>query len=185
MPPAILRIRGTPAPKPQVAAAISTAAASPFKPWLTSPDESPRPAITVRLALVQAIAWEESGWQSTIIACDGGVGTMQLMPATTKWLNELQYGTNYVAATLDGNVMLGTGYLAYLVRFFGDKYFGGNYSLAGDPNKTVLLDLVICAYQAGQGTIDDAYKSGRDMPNAWYRDTVEGFMVSQPWTSAT
>jgi soluble lytic murein transglycosylase-like protein len=170
---------GPVAARSDVASAISTASSHPFKPTLSLEDHNP-PAITVRMAMIQGVAWEESGWQSTIVSCDGGVGTMQVMKDTADWMNT-KYGTNYDFHALTGNVMVGTGYLAWLTRYFGDRYFGGNYSLAGDPNKLVLLDLVISGYQAGYGAVDNAMAAGRDLPNTWYVYTVEGFMSQQPW----
>jgi soluble lytic murein transglycosylase-like protein len=172
---------GPVAPRSEVAAAISSASGHAFKPTLSLNDPNP-PAINVRLALIQGVAWEESGWQSTIVSCDGGVGTMQVMKDTADWMNT-KYGTSYDFHTLTGNVMVGTGYLAWLTRYFGDRYFGGNYGLAGDPNKLVLLDLVISGYQAGYGAVDNAMAAGKDLPNTWYVYTVEGFMTNQPWTA--
>jgi soluble lytic murein transglycosylase-like protein len=171
---------GPVAPRADVASAIGAAANRPFKPTLSLDDHNP-PAITVRLQVIQGVAWEESGWQSTIVSCDGGVGTMQVMKDTADWMN-VKYGTTYDFHTLTGNVMVGTGYLAWLTRYFGDRYFNGSYSLAGDPNKLVLLDLVISGYQAGYGAVDNAMAAGKDLPNTWYVYTVEGFMTSQPWT---
>jgi soluble lytic murein transglycosylase-like protein len=172
---------GPVAPRPDVAAATSSASSHPFKPTLSLNDPNP-PPINVRLALIQGVAWEESGWQSTIVSCDGGVGTMQVMQDTASWMNT-KYGTSYDFHTLTGNVMVGTGYLAWLTRYFGDRYFAGNYGLMGDPNKLVLLDLVISGYQAGFGAVDNAMAAGKDLPNTWYVYTVEGFMTNQPWNS--
>jgi soluble lytic murein transglycosylase-like protein len=171
---------GPVAPRSDVAAAISAASQHPFKPKLNG--DGDQTAISVRLALIQGVAWEESGWQSTILACDGGVGTMQVMPNTASWMNE-KYDTSYDFHTLTGNVMVGTGYLAWLTQYFGETYFGGNYSLMGDPNKLVLLDLVLSGYQAGFGKVDEAMAAGKDLPNTWYVYTVEGFMTNQPWNS--
>jgi len=172
---------GPVAPRSDVSAAINTAGAHPFKPTLSLADHNP-PAITVRLAMIQGVAWEESGWQSTIVSCDGGVGTVQVMKDTADWMNT-KYGTSYDFHALAGNVMVGTGYLAWLTRYFGDRYFNGNYSLAGDPNKLVLLDLVISGYQAGYGVVDNAMAAGKDLTNTWYVYAVEGFMTQQPWNS--
>jgi hypothetical protein len=138
--------------------------------------------ITLRTALIEAVGWEESGWQSTIMACDGGTGTMQLMPATADWMNQ-QCDTNYDIKTLTGNVALGAEYLEWLVHYFGHRYFADDYSLAGDPAKLVLLDVVIAAYQQGFGVIDNVLTNHTDLPNWWYVEAVEGFMVSQPWTA--
>jgi hypothetical protein len=108
---------------------------------------------------------------------------MQVMKDTASWING-NYGWSYDRATLSGNVYLATGLLAWLTRYFGDRYFDRNYSLAGDPNKVVLLDMVISAYQAGFGKVDNAMTAGQDLPNRWYVDTVEGFMTNKPWTVA-
>jgi soluble lytic murein transglycosylase-like protein len=176
------RLTGPVAPRGDVAAAMSAAAGRSYRPTLSLDDNNP-PAINVRLLLVQGIGWEESGWQSTIESCDGGLGTMQVMTDTATWMNQ-KYGTNNDRASLTGNINIATGYLAWLTRYFGDKYFSGNYSLAGDPNKIVLLDMVISAYQAGFGKVDNAMAAGQDLPNRWYVDTVEGFMTHTPWTAS-
>jgi soluble lytic murein transglycosylase-like protein len=34
-----------------------------------------------------AIAWQESGWYQHVIAWDGGIGVMQLMPYTAMGIN--------------------------------------------------------------------------------------------------
>jgi soluble lytic murein transglycosylase-like protein len=162
---------------------MSKAAARSYAPKL-DPDESTTPAITVRLELIEGIGWEESGWQSTIRSSDGGIGTMQVMADTATWMKQKYSRATYDLdpATLDGNVNVATGYLAWLVRYFGDKYFEGKYSQAGDPYKIALLDMVISAYQAGYGVVDNAMAAGQDLPNRWYVDTVEGFMTHKPWT---
>jgi Transglycosylase SLT domain len=170
---------GTPAPRSDVAAAMTTASNRQYRPTLSLDDRNP-PAITVRLLMEQGIGWMESSWLSTIVSCDGGVGTMQVMKDTADWMNQ-KYGTSYDFHTLSGNVSVACGYLAWLTRYFGDRYFGGNYSLAGDANKLVLLDLVISAYQAGFGAVDNAMAAGKDLPNTWYVYGVEGFMTNQPW----
>jgi hypothetical protein len=170
---------GPPAPRADVGAAMTTAAGTPYRPTLSLDDTNP-PAIQVRLLMVQGIGYEESGWQSTIVSCDGGVGTMQVMKDTADWMNT-KYHTSYDFHTLNGNVSVATGYLAWLTRYFGDRYFNGDYGLGGDPNKLVLLDLVISGYQAGFGAVDNAMAAGKDLPNTWYVYAVEGFMTSQSW----
>ncbi len=68
--------------------------------------------------LVLAVAWQESNWTQHVIAWDGGVGAMQLMPYTTAWLNA-QMHTNYNPYRLYDNIELGTSYLLMLWRQFG------------------------------------------------------------------
>lgn len=60
--------------------------------------------------LIKAVAEQESGWQSAIIACDGGIGTMQVMPATADWMNQ-RFGVSHDVHTLSGNTMLGSALL--------------------------------------------------------------------------
>src|SRR5438045_1747004 len=38
--------------------------------------------------LLLAVAWQESGWTQHVIANDGGIGTMQLMPYTAMSINQ-------------------------------------------------------------------------------------------------
>ncbi len=68
--------------------------------------------------LVKAIAWQESGWNQHVIARDGGIGTMQLMPYTAQNLN-VQYKNRYDPYKLFDNVELGTLYLRILWNNFG------------------------------------------------------------------
>lgn len=68
--------------------------------------------------LVLAIAWQESNWTQHVIAWDGGVGTMQLMPYTTSWLNATLH-TGWNPYRLYDNIELGTSYLRMLVNEFG------------------------------------------------------------------
>ena len=42
-------------------------------------------------ALVKAVAWQESGWRM-VVAADGGIGVMQLMPATAAWVGPALLG---------------------------------------------------------------------------------------------
>ena len=81
--------------------------------------------------LVMAIAWQESGWTQHVIARDGGIGVMQLMPYTTMSLNA-STGIRRDPYKLWDNLNLGTTYLRYLWNTFH-----GN------------LDDVISAYNEG------------------------------------
>jgi Transglycosylase SLT domain len=168
---------GTDASKTTVRDALETAAAKPF--WTTS-------AVTLPPKLIKAVAWQESGWQSTIIACDGGIGTMQVMSNTATWMNQ-RFGTSYDVHTLSGNTMIGSAYLQWLVKYFGDVYFNGTYSLnaddcvSGDPDvpdyKTpCLLNAVIAAYNYGYGAVDT--DTGIVIPNPQYVSNVRALMVN-------
>ncbi|MFF2074000.1 transglycosylase SLT domain-containing protein [Kitasatospora sp. NPDC058162] len=179
-------------PKATVGAALTAAAGQSRVLNLSSGGTDKLPALPVNL--VKAIAWQESGWQSGILACDGGIGTMQVMPNTVAWMNG-KYGTSSDPKTLAGNVQLGTQLIDWLVAYYGDSSFGGKYDLSADPatGKTPLLDLVISAYNAGAGnvhytTVTDP-TSGEivgslDIPNPKYVANVKALMASQPWNKA-
>jgi hypothetical protein len=68
-------------------------------------------------SLIEAFGWQESGWQENVVACDGGVGVMQLQPETTAWLNQND-GTNYDPKTLDGNIHLGVAMVMWLYTYY-------------------------------------------------------------------
>jgi hypothetical protein len=73
--------------------------------------------LSMPFPLIEAIGWQESGWQENVQACDGGVGVMQLQPETTQWLNET-YGTNYSAYDLIGNATLGVTLINWLYNYY-------------------------------------------------------------------
>lgn len=103
--------------------------------------------------LVLAIAWRESNWTQHVIAWDGGVGTMQLMPYTTVWLDGY-LGRNYNSYRLYDNIELGVSYLAIL---WND--FGGN------------LNPLISAYNEGERNVRTY-----GIFNWWYVTSVRGLM---------
>ncbi|MED7952438.1 transglycosylase SLT domain-containing protein [Kitasatospora sp. NPDC058201] len=179
-------------PKEAVAAALTTAAGTSRTLFLSNGGTDKLPPLPVNL--VKAIAWQESGWQSGILACDGGIGTMQIMPATVSWMNS-KFGTASDPKTLNGNVQLGTQLLDWLIAYYGDSSFGGKYDLSPDAatGKAPLLDLVIAAYNAGAGnvhynTVTDpatgATTGSLVIPNPGYVANVKALMASQPWNKA-
>jgi hypothetical protein len=140
----------------------------------------------IEVLVQEAIAWQESGWQQNIVACDGGIGLMQLMPATVQWLNQY-YGVNDDPYQLDGNAGLGAGYIAYYYRFY-TGYVEQNYPgycpqsgcdwntvWPGDTSSTTILDIVISVYNEGAGTM-----STQGIINWWYVDDVLSYMNASP-----
>ncbi len=63
--------------------------------------------------LLFAVAWQESGWNQHVIARDGGIGTMQLMPYTAMGINALT-GVRRDPYRLSDNIDLGAIYLRWL-----------------------------------------------------------------------
>lgn len=177
---------GANAAKSDVAAALVAAAGQSRTLTLSAGGTDQLPPLPVNL--VKAVAYEESGWQSAILACDGGIGTMQIMPATATWMNN-KFGTSADAHTLAGNTQLGAELLDELVAYYGDSDFGGDYNLAPDPvtGRNPLLDVVIAAYNAGAGnvhytsTTDPATKAvtGTEViPNPGYLASVKALMTN-------
>jgi transglycosylase-like protein with SLT domain len=175
---------GDNAPRPDVKAALLTAAGKQYwtaasnPPMVAPPDDGSstppqRAVITVPPALIEAIGWQESGWQSAIKSCDGGVGTMQIMDATAAWMNQ-RFGTGYNHATLSGNTAIGAEYLEWLIAYFGENNFGHHYDIT-DPD---LLTAVIVGYNAGPGAVQ--FANGHTVASH-YATTVKALMQSQPW----
>ncbi|MEV4417526.1 lytic transglycosylase domain-containing protein [Catellatospora sp. NPDC049609] len=180
--------------KTQVQAALEQAAARRF--WTVS-------QVSLPPKLIKAVAMQESGWQSAIIACDGGIGTMQVMPATAAWLNDdSPFAMDEDVHTLHGNTMIGSAYLQWLIRYFGMKYAIGcpepdpaspapcqpDYTLreddcsqdptVSDSREWCLLNAVISAYNYGQGAVDKEITDGDDVyyPNPQYVGNVRALM---------
>jgi LysM repeat protein len=68
--------------------------------------------------LVRALAWMESGYQPGVVSSAGAVGVMQVMPDTWEYVETVLIGHS-VPRTADGNVRVGTAFLAHLLRAFG------------------------------------------------------------------
>jgi len=141
---------------------------------------SEAPQLKLNADLVKAIAWQESGWHSNWVNCDGGRGLMQVMPDTVDMINQ-RFGLDYDAKDYRQNAQVGANYLAWLTKAFGDTYFTGRYDLSPRKCKThgsmCLLNMVIAGYNAGRGAVDAGYASG-ELPNPGYVDSVRSLMQS-------
>ena len=72
-------------------------------------------------ALVRALAWQESGWQSHLRSSTGAVGVMQVMPGTRDFVELFVIGRK-VERTSDGNIRVGVAYLDHLLgEFAGNR----------------------------------------------------------------
>ncbi|MET7969235.1 lytic transglycosylase domain-containing protein [Micromonospora sp. NPDC005305] len=164
--------RGAQATRSQVKSALSDAAARTY--WPTS-----APDIKIPLTLMKATAWQESGWQSNIVACDGGIGLMQVMPATADWMNQ-RFGQSYDIDAYRDNAYLGGTYLAWLTKYIGDMYFESDYrldaSLCTSELNSCLLNAVIAAYNYGHGAVA---REGQPLaiPNPQYVRNVRALMT--------
>lgn len=180
---------GTDASPATVKSALTTAASTRF--WSRqgiygSPYSAESEAITVPLNLMKAVAWQESGWQSAIIACDGGIGTMQIMPATADWMNtRFNMDPDLDPHTLEGNAKIGAALLEWEIKYFGDVYFDGDYTLdpadCADETSPCLLNAIIASYNYGYGAVDT--DNGIVIPNPSYVRAVRALMTNCPCLS--
>lgn len=113
--------------------------------------------------LIAAQAYRESGFDPNAVSWAGASGLMQLMPATAEFV-----GLSPSKLFLPGeNVAAAAKYLLYLQKHFSNV-----------PNAEERVKLVLAAYNAGPGHIDDAQalarKYGKD-PYKW--DDVSGFVL--------
>ncbi|SCF01230.1 Transglycosylase SLT domain-containing protein [Micromonospora coriariae] len=164
--------KGTQATRAETKAALADAAARVY--WPTS-----APTIEIPLKLLKATAWQESGWQSNIYACDGGVGLMQVMPGTATWMNQ-RFEQSYEIDDYRDNAYLGANYLAWLTKYIGDMYFESDFRL--DANlctselNSCLLNAVIAAYNFGHGAVAQEGKP-LAIPNPSYVRNVRALMT--------
>lgn len=68
-------------------------------------------------ALVRALAWQESGHQGHVVSAAGAFGVMQVTPATWEFVETVLLGKR-VPHTVDGNIRVGTAFLAHLLKEF-------------------------------------------------------------------
>lgn len=87
-------------------------------------------------ALVQAVAWQESGWRQDLTSPAGAYGVMQVLPDTAAWVARDLVGRPLdVANSAADNVAAGTALLAWLLDRVGDG------------------DLALASYVQGQGSV--------------------------------
>jgi hypothetical protein len=154
---------GTAASKTDVKSALLAAAHQEYWQGVQLPAALtvPLPKITVPDNLMMAFAQQESGWQSNIIACDGGIGTMQLMPGTVSQVNG-RFGTNYDVNTLAGNTRLGAEYIEWLIMYFGIFHFQQHFDLStvekvGPNGEELTLErVVVAAYNVGPTVLEQS-----------------------------
>jgi hypothetical protein len=137
------------------------------------------PKLRVPADLIRSVAWHESGWVSNIRNCDGGYGLMQVMPDTEAFINQ-RFEKDYDFKDYKQNAILGANYLAWLTKYFGEKYFAENYDLSTAKCKSdssaCLLNLVIDGYNMGYGSTEEAYLNGKKLSNPEYVHLIRANM---------
>ncbi len=95
-------------------------------------------AITYGLepALVQALAWQESGWQPSVVSLAGAVGVMQVTPATGSWVADYLVGRPLdIRGSVSDNILAGVAFLDWLIKRSGS------------------LELALAGYNQGPGSV--------------------------------
>ena len=78
-------------------------------------------ALGVDVHLVRALAWMESGFQTSIVSSAGARGVLQTLPTTREYVETVLAGKP-IAHTVDGDVEVGVRYLKHLLDTFqGDE----------------------------------------------------------------
>jgi LysM repeat protein len=96
-------------------------------------------AVGVDSALLKAVAWRESNWRM-VDAPDGGIGVMQLMPDTVRWLKVFHIPGVWDPHDLTANVHAGAVLLLLYSRLYG-----------GDVAR------IAAAYHGGMGALLQPY----------------------------
>jgi len=74
----------------------------------------------VPLDLMEAEAWQESGWQNDAVSPAGAVGIGQLLPETAVFVNQ-SLGTNLQLDVPSDNIRMMAAFLGYLLRSTGGQ----------------------------------------------------------------
>jgi soluble lytic murein transglycosylase len=102
-------------------------------------------------ALVAAVIYQESKFRASVVSSSGAIGLMQLTPATARGIAIRTGGSKFRTQDLynpEINIRYGAWYLDNLFKKYGDE------------------ELVLAAYNAGQGNVDRwrAHDQGIEFP---------------------
>ena len=87
-------------------------------------------------ALVMAVAWQESGWQNSVVSHANAIGIGQLLPSTARFVSRDLIGVELDPAVPEHNIRMTARYLRWLL-----SRTGGN------------LDLALAGYYQGQASV--------------------------------
>jgi soluble lytic murein transglycosylase-like protein len=73
------------------------------------------------LPLLEAIAWQESGWQQAAVSSAGAVGTGQLMPGTASFISSTLVGAPLNINSVSDNIRMSAAFLSYLAGVEGNN----------------------------------------------------------------
>ena len=67
-------------------------------------------------AVLKALCWWESGWQTAIVSNTGAIGVCQLEPSTVTFVDTYLVGASLDPHVAAQNIQLGAAFLAWLLR---------------------------------------------------------------------
>ncbi len=76
-------------------------------------------AYGVSPSLVEAIAWQESGWQNTALSSADARGIGQLLPSTAAFVSGSLLGLNLKLTVASDNIQMMVRFVAYLLKASG------------------------------------------------------------------
>ncbi len=89
------------------------------------------------LPLLEAIAWQESGWQQGVVSSAGAVGTGQILPSTATFISGTLVGMPLNINSASDNIRMSAALLAYLSDIEGNNqcetiaaYYEGSQNLS-------------------------------------------------------
>jgi hypothetical protein len=73
------------------------------------------------LPLLEAIAWQESGWQQNVVSSTGAIGAGQIMPGTAAFISTVLIGQPMNIHSVSDNIRMSAAFLAYLAHVEGNS----------------------------------------------------------------
>jgi murein DD-endopeptidase MepM/ murein hydrolase activator NlpD len=73
------------------------------------------------LALLEAIGWQESGWQQDVVSSTGAIGAGQIEPATGQFIANQLIGEPMNINSVSDNIRMSAAFLAYLADVEGNN----------------------------------------------------------------
>lgn len=73
------------------------------------------------LPLLEAIAWQESGWQQGVVSSVGAIGTGQIMPGTASFISGTLIGLPMNINSVNDNIRMSAAFLHYLADVEGNN----------------------------------------------------------------
>jgi N-acetylmuramoyl-L-alanine amidase len=73
------------------------------------------------LPLLEAIAWQESGWQQDVVSSTGAIGAGQIEPATGQFIATELIGEPMNINSVSDNIRMSAAFLAYLADIEGNN----------------------------------------------------------------